>query len=97
MNNYTMIDPSKGFEYDNLKLIRSFSGVPGEKGFHMTHVRVASRSPRIVTLINKIIKSVETDNRDTVNECLTSLEEVITENAAEMKEMFARNTSEDYN
>jgi indoleamine 2,3-dioxygenase len=31
--NYNRIDKNKGLEYENLKIVRKFSGMPSEDGF----------------------------------------------------------------
>jgi hypothetical protein len=57
---------------------------------------VASRSSKIVTLINEIMLNIDLDNRAEINSILTKLSEIILSNVAEMKEMFHRNKVEEY-
>lgn len=48
LNNWAKLDPSRGFELDNLRLIRSFSGNVDESGFVLIHIAMVAQTGRLV-------------------------------------------------
>lgn len=84
--NYTLADPARGLEYDNLRLIRAFEkGLDpksSEAGFVLTHVDMVKESSALVGGAVKVLDAVQAgrDSRDDVNEgfreILTGMEKV---------------------
>lgn len=65
--NYTLNDPSRGYEYDNLRLIRGFEhGLDpksSEAGFILTHVDMVKETAPLIHGAVQILDGVEHDSR----------------------------------
>jgi indoleamine 2,3-dioxygenase len=65
--NYTLDDPSRGYEYDNLRLIRGFEhGLDpksSEAGFILTHVDMVKETAPLIHGAVQILDGVEHDSR----------------------------------
>lgn len=71
--NYTLADPSQGYEYDNLRLIRGFEhGLDpksSEAGFILTHVDMVKETAPMINGAVKVLDNVENGNqRSAVND-----------------------------
>jgi hypothetical protein len=73
MFNYLRIDPGQGMNYDNLKCIRTFTDIPDEVGFILTHCAIVGFSPQIVQCCEGILNCVENDKRHQLNLYLEEL------------------------
>lgn len=72
-------------------MIREFTGLEGEAGFVLTHVMVASKSNKLISLINSALKHIQAQSdRIEVNKVMDELAEHIYVIATEMKEMYHR-------
>lgn len=65
--NYTLENPSRGYEYDNLRLIRGFEhGLDpksSEAGFILTHVDMVKETAPLIHGAVQILDGVEHDSR----------------------------------
>jgi indoleamine 2,3-dioxygenase len=65
--NYTLENPSRGYEYDNLRLIRGFEhGLDpksSEAGFILTHVDMVKETAPLILGAVQILDGVEHDSR----------------------------------
>lgn len=52
--NFEIIDSSQKLNYKNLRLIRSFEGLDDEAGFTLTHVNIAYKFAKVITIIKDI-------------------------------------------
>jgi indoleamine 2,3-dioxygenase len=77
LGNYVRIDKNAGLEWDNLKMANKFSGMLDEAGFIMVHVDINRHTPKMIGVINNIIKIVYDDNLDIHDE--TKIEQVASE------------------
>ena len=73
LGNYRLDNPSRGMEYDNLRLVRAFEGgldpKSSEAGFILTHVDMVKESGSLVNGVVRILNSLEnTRNRTEVDD-----------------------------
>jgi indoleamine 2,3-dioxygenase len=65
--NYTLENPSRGYEYDNLRLIRGFENgldpKSSEAGFILTHVDMVKETAPLIHGAVQILDGVEHDSR----------------------------------
>lgn len=70
--NYTLADPSKGHEYDNLRLIRGFENgldpKSSEAGFILTHIDMVKETAPMIHGAVQILDGVESGDRSAVND-----------------------------
>jgi indoleamine 2,3-dioxygenase len=71
--NYKRKDKSKGLDYDNLDLIRAFSGYPDEYGFILVHVAMVRHSGALTTASLQALDAVAEGNRPAFDAAMTSL------------------------
>ena len=57
--NYKKKNLKEGVKYSNIECIRTFSDIPGEPGFILTHVAIDGYSPKVVECIEKIFESIK--------------------------------------
>lgn len=69
--NYRLVDPSRGLEYDNLRLIRAFEhghdAKSSEAGFILVHVAMVRHSNALVAGAMDILKACELQDRAAFN------------------------------
>lgn len=92
--NYTLEDPSKGYEYDNLRLIRGFErGLDpksSEAGFILTHVDMVKETAPLIHGAVQILDGVEHDSRRAaVNEGFREILKAMEVIEASMEGMFS--------
>jgi indoleamine 2,3-dioxygenase len=102
--NYNRIDKNKGFEYENLKVIRSFSGMTSEYGFILVHVCMVGKlnvdllahSGNQVKHTLNALKSIEKDDRNQFDLELRGLLSTMQTINNIMETMWKRSLSSDY-
>lgn len=66
--NYRLVDPAKGLEYDNIRLIRAFEHgldhTSSEAGFVLVHVDMVSNSGPLVDGVVSSLEAVEKHDRE---------------------------------
>lgn len=66
--NYRLVDPSRGLEYDNLRLIRAFEkGLDpksSEAGFVLVHIDMVQHSGPLVEGVVRSLEGCEKNDRD---------------------------------
>ena len=73
--NYKRKNVDEGVVYNNIECIRTFSDIPGEAGFILTHVAIDGYSPKVVEILEKIFESIKNKSRKDSNICLKLLNE----------------------
>ncbi|KAI9281126.1 hypothetical protein BY458DRAFT_487128 [Sporodiniella umbellata] len=96
LSNYKKKNPSRGFDYDNLELIRAFAGTASEKGFILNHVTMVSYSPYLVRYTMDTLDALKKRDRARFDEALTGLNETYGSVNEEMKRMWSRSQPGDY-
>lgn len=94
--NYKKNDEKKGLDYDNLSLIREFTGLQSERGFILTHVAMVKNSPALVVGVLNVLESIESGNRDRFNSSMADLTETMTSINAVMETMWGNSLPKDY-
>lgn len=57
--NWRRLDKTKGVDYENLRTIRSFTGMASEHAFILVHVAMVAHTPRLVTAILHALGALE--------------------------------------
>lgn len=96
MYNYRRLDPSQPHEYDNLALIRAFSGAPSEAGFILVHVAMVRHSPRLVASAIQVLDACDALDRTKFDAGLALLRDTYHEINTVMETMWARSNPDDY-
>jgi indoleamine 2,3-dioxygenase len=91
-----MLDPSKGITFDNLKVIRSFSGLPSESAFILVHVTMVSHTPSIIASAKQALQAAASKDRASFNTALVSYYNTMCAINKEMDTMWIRSKPEDY-
>ena len=75
--NYRLEDPSRGLEYDNLRLIRAFEHgldpTSSEAGFVLVHIAMVKESGALVTGASEMLESCPAKDRERFNDGLRTL------------------------
>jgi len=75
--NYRLEDPSRGLEYDNLRLIRAFEhGLDpssSEAGFVLVHIAMVKESGALVEGASEMLESCSSQDRERFNDGLRTL------------------------
>ena len=83
--NYALVDPSKGLQYSNLRLVRAFErgldAKSSEAGFILTHVDMVKESSGLVAGALKVITTLEQNKpraevNDGFREILCAMEKI---------------------
>jgi indoleamine 2,3-dioxygenase len=105
LNNFKKKDPSKGYNFDNLTLIRSLHGCKAEAGFILSHVSINQFSGQLISCIKRInnILELTAQGPDTpkihplnLNEELQILDDVVSKIVNELRGMYQRSNANDY-
>ncbi|KAI9334470.1 hypothetical protein DFJ73DRAFT_852762 [Zopfochytrium polystomum] len=95
--NYKKKDSRGALEYDNLALIRSFSGMPSETGFILVHVAMVAHTGDQVKHTLAALSAVDRQDRAAFDQELKGLLTVLQRINATMDTMWNRSEPEDYN
>jgi indoleamine 2,3-dioxygenase len=75
--NYRLEDPSRGLEYDNLRLIRAFEHgldpTSSEAGFVLVHIAMVKESGALVAGASEMLESCLAKDRERFNDGLRTL------------------------
>lgn len=71
--NYKRKDPSKGLDYNNLDLIRAFSGYPDEYGFILVHVAMVRHSGALAAASLTALDAAAEGNRPAFDKAMRDL------------------------
>lgn len=94
--NWKKTDRSGPLQFDNLQVIRTFSGLPSEAAFILVHVTMVSRTPKLVAAANDVLKAAEHKDRNALNAAMKSYCDIMRSINAEMETMWGRSLPEDY-
>ncbi|KAF3390886.1 Indoleamine 2,3-dioxygenase 1 [Talaromyces pinophilus] len=99
--NYTLENPSRGYEYDNLRLIRGFENgldpKSSEAGFILTHVDMVKETAPLIHGAVQILDGVEHDSRRAaVNEGFREILKAMEVIEASMEDMWKNSKPADY-
>ena len=94
--NYRRIDKNKDLSYDNLELIRKFSGMKSEHGFILVHVDMVAKTPQLVENVIEAMEAVHADKRGDFDSALTNMVDVLQMINSSMEGMWKRSSPMDY-
>ncbi|KAH8724070.1 hypothetical protein GQ44DRAFT_728057 [Phaeosphaeriaceae sp. PMI808] len=98
--NYRLLDPSKGLEYDNLRLIRAFEcgldPASSEAGFVLVHIAMVKESGALVKGAADMLDASAARNREKFDDGLRTLVTGLTKVNAVMNTMWNRSKPSGY-
>lgn len=94
--NWKKIDPRRPVKFQNLQLIRSFSGMDSEAGFILVHVSMVAHSGALVDATFRVLSAVERKDRTAFNSALDDFKNTMIKINGEMEKMWVRSKHEDY-
>lgn len=98
--NYRLEDPSKGLEYDNMRLIRAFEhGLDpksSEAGFVLVHVAMVKHSGALITAAVDVLKACEKRDRSEFNAAMDKLIDAMLDVNKVMNIMWAKSKPHEY-
>lgn len=94
--NYARLDRSKPVEYDNLRLIRSFSGLESEKGFILVHVDMVRHSPDLVKGIQDAFAAAKMSDNEKLKKAMALIGSTMSNINEGMEQMWKRSNPADY-
>jgi indoleamine 2,3-dioxygenase len=94
--NYKRIDSEKPLDFDNLELLRKFSGMRSEHGFILIHVSMVRYTPQLVGSVIEAMDACSKKDRAAFNAGLGKMVAVMNKINAVMEEMWKESAPEDY-
>lgn len=98
--NYRLVDPSKGLEYDNLRLIRAFErGLDpksSEAGFVQVHIDMVQNSGPLVEGVIDALDGCASNDRETVNDGFRNVIAAMIKINKVMETMWDKSKPNDY-
>ena len=94
--NYRRIDKNKSLSYDNLELIRKFSGMASEHGFILVHVDMAAKTPFLVENVINALQAAYSDERHTFDYTMNELVLTMRSINDSMERMWKHSSPNDY-
>ena len=75
--NYRLVEPEKGLEYDNLRLVRAFEHgldpTSSEAGFVLVHIAMVRESGALVSGVSEALKGATARDREHFNDGLREM------------------------
>ncbi|KAI9094984.1 hypothetical protein DFS34DRAFT_664719 [Phlyctochytrium arcticum] len=94
--NYKRVDKKAGLGYENLALIRQFSGMESEHGFILVHVAMVANTGNQVKYTTGALEAIAQGSRENFNNNLSCLNDTMQKINAEMETMWYRSAPTDY-
>ncbi len=94
--NYKRKDKKKPLNFDNLELIRKFSGMKSEHGFILIHVAMVRHSGALVEGIMQTLEAASKNDRIAFNKGMTLIVSVMNQINEVMEDMWGKSLPEDY-
>jgi indoleamine 2,3-dioxygenase len=94
--NWKRKNAEKGIEYDNIQLIRKFTGMPSEKGFILVHVDMVRFTPLLVSGVVGSFSALENNDRPLFNEQMKRVLFSARDINLSMEQMWKRSKPADY-
>lgn len=94
--NWKKVNESGAVTYDNLQLVRSFSGEESESGFILVHVSMVAHTKDIVKYCLEILEHARNTDRNAFNNALRNYQQTMRKINMEMDTMWKRSKPEDY-
>ncbi|TPX59854.1 hypothetical protein SpCBS45565_g07652 [Spizellomyces sp. 'palustris'] len=94
--NYKRLDPTLPATYENLDLIRGFSGMDSEHGFILVHVSMVSHTGDQIKHTLGALEAISQSSREGFNSHLAGLLTTMQKINAEMETMWIRSSPGDY-
>ena len=94
--NWKKKDPKGAMNFENLELIRSFTGGASEAGFILVHVTMVSNTPGIIQGALQSLHSARNDDRLGFNEGLKKYQQTMNKINREMDTMWQRSNPAHY-
>ena len=95
--NYHRVDQNRGIKYENLELIRQFSGMASEHGFILVHVAMVAHSGNQVKHVLGAIEAADRNDRTQFNLELRGLLSALQTINRVMDTMWMHSNPDDYN
>jgi len=98
--NYRLVEPSKGLEYDNLRLIRAFEHgldpTSSEAGFVLVHVDMVQNSGPLVDGVVSALDACAANDRDAFDDGMNKVVNAMTKVNKVMEKMWGKSKPGDY-
>lgn len=94
--NYKRVDPTKPIDYDNLELIRGFSGYNDEHGFILVHVSMVHHSGKLASASLRALDAVAANDRPAFNQAMQDVVSSYQTINGVMETMWGRSKPEGY-
>jgi indoleamine 2,3-dioxygenase len=94
--NYKRVDSKKPLDFENLELLRKFSGMRSEHGFILIHVSMVRYTPELVASVIETMDACSNKDRAAFNAGLGKMVTVMNKINAVMEEMWKESAPEDY-
>lgn len=94
--NWRRLDPAQDLTFDNLALIRRFTGMPSEAGFILVHVLMVAHTPHLVQATLKVLEACQHDDYRSLNSALRLFLKTMVKINQVMETMWTRSDPSDY-
>eukprot|EP00127_Corallochytrium_limacisporum_P000302 Clim_evm17s10 gene=Clim_evmTU17s10 len=94
--NYRRLDPAKGYDINNMRLIRAFEGEKSEAGFILVHVAMVSHSRDLVQGTRQALEALKGRDRLRFNSGLDTVNRAMDAINRTMELMWGASKPEDY-
>lgn len=95
--NWARKDSSKGLDFSNLELIRSFENSSHEAGFILVHVAMVAHSGKLVSSVLEIFESIQNNSRAGFDKSIDNFVKIMQEINSVMDTMWYRSSPAAYN
>lgn len=98
--NYRLVEPEKGLEYENLRLVRAFEHgldpTSSEAGFVLVHIAMVKESGALVSGVNEALKGCTSRDREHFNDGLRTMVDALRKVNGVMNTMWNRSKPQGY-
>ncbi|KAJ3153314.1 hypothetical protein HDU86_005269 [Geranomyces michiganensis] len=94
--NYRRIDQDRGLDFENMELVRAFSGMKSEKGFILVHVAMVAHTGKQVAATVGALNAAAKHDREAFNSHLIDMRAALRCINNEMETMWGRSAPADY-
>src|SRR5690606_23529989 len=94
--NYARKNKDEPLGFDNLGLIRQFSGIPSESGFILVHVDMVSHSKELVSGTMNALDAISNQDRFEFDKAVAKMVTTMQEINKSMETMWSRSSPSDY-
>jgi indoleamine 2,3-dioxygenase len=94
--NWKRVNPAGPVSFDNMELVRSFSGEQSETGFILVHVAMVAHTNHLVKNCLDILEHTRNKDRQAFNAALQGYQQAMRRINREMDSMWLKSKPEDY-